>query len=231
MTDVPNTLTEAHARSTDGDRYDPPSAATSPAPAVIWMLDRRGEARAPLGALVELQGYEVRAFETRKGLVRALDPARVGCIFCNTEVPHEGLDLLRDLQARGYRTPVVVASADRQLASTVALMRAGAYEVIEKPFDASIGRTLELAIRQDRRYQAEAKRTFEYRARYGALTKREREVLHLIAGGMSTRAIAEKLALSGHTVDVYRARIKHKMQTRNAADLVRVVHLLEAPGV
>jgi DNA-binding NarL/FixJ family response regulator len=51
------------------------------------------------------------------------------------------------------------------------------------------------------------------------LTDRELEVLGLIGRGRTTREIAEALKLGVATVDTYRARIKEKMNFRNANEL------------
>jgi DNA-binding NarL/FixJ family response regulator len=51
------------------------------------------------------------------------------------------------------------------------------------------------------------------------LTDRELEVLNLIGKGRTTREIAETLKLGVATVDTYRARIKEKMNFRNANEL------------
>ena len=52
------------------------------------------------------------------------------------------------------------------------------------------------------------------------LTERELQVLELVGRGRSTREIAEMLKLGVATIDTYRARIKEKMNFRNATDLV-----------
>ena len=52
------------------------------------------------------------------------------------------------------------------------------------------------------------------------LTDRELEVLDLIGRGQTTRQVADKLQLGVATVDTYRARIKEKMNFRNAAELL-----------
>jgi DNA-binding NarL/FixJ family response regulator len=51
------------------------------------------------------------------------------------------------------------------------------------------------------------------------LADRELEVLELIGRGNTTRQIADKLQLGPATVDTYRARIKEKMNLRNATEL------------
>jgi DNA-binding NarL/FixJ family response regulator len=54
------------------------------------------------------------------------------------------------------------------------------------------------------------------------LTDRELEVLDLIGRGHSAREIAEKLQVGVATIDTYRAKIKEKMNLRNATELQHV---------
>lgn len=51
------------------------------------------------------------------------------------------------------------------------------------------------------------------------LTDRELEVLDMIGRGHTTRQISDTLQLGVATIDTYRARIKEKMNFRNAAEL------------
>ena len=56
------------------------------------------------------------------------------------------------------------------------------------------------------------------------LTPREREVLDLVAQGLSQREIAAKLDISPRTVEVYKARMMEKLQCRTIADVVKTRH-------
>jgi PAS domain S-box-containing protein len=53
------------------------------------------------------------------------------------------------------------------------------------------------------------------------LSGREREVLTLIAGGMSNRQMAEILCISEKTVETHRTRVMNKLNLHKTADLVR----------
>lgn len=57
--------------------------------------------------------------------------------------------------------------------------------------------------------------------RMSRLTPREREVLALVAQGLSNHDIAERLVLSPHTVKTYCLRIYQKLALRNRNDLVK----------
>ncbi len=54
-----------------------------------------------------------------------------------------------------------------------------------------------------------------------SLSAREREVLRLIAEGLTSREVAERLFLSANTVERHRANIMEKLQLHNRAQLVK----------
>jgi DNA-binding NarL/FixJ family response regulator len=53
------------------------------------------------------------------------------------------------------------------------------------------------------------------------LTRRENEILKLIAEGQTSQAIAAKLFISPRTVDTHRANLMQKLNVKNSAALVR----------
>jgi DNA-binding NarL/FixJ family response regulator len=54
-----------------------------------------------------------------------------------------------------------------------------------------------------------------------ALTRREKEILELIAEGYTNPQIAEKIFLSQFTVDTHRKNILAKLNVKNTASLIR----------
>lgn len=54
------------------------------------------------------------------------------------------------------------------------------------------------------------------------VTKREKEVLELIAQGLTNKAISEKLFLSDHTVVSHRKNLISKFNAKNTAELVKI---------
>jgi DNA-binding NarL/FixJ family response regulator len=59
------------------------------------------------------------------------------------------------------------------------------------------------------------------------LTRREKEVLGLIADGMTNAAIAQKLFISVTTVDTHRKNLLAKLEAKNTASLVRIATQLQ----
>jgi two-component system, NarL family, response regulator NreC len=56
--------------------------------------------------------------------------------------------------------------------------------------------------------------------RYDTLSAREREIFQLIAEGQSNKEVASTLGISVATVETHRARILHKLDVHNTAELV-----------
>ena len=65
----------------------------------------------------------------------------------------------------------------------------------------------------------------EARLRELSITKRELEILELIAEGMSNREIAEKLFVSPSTITKHRKNALKKLNARNTAHLVKIAML------
>ncbi len=62
----------------------------------------------------------------------------------------------------------------------------------------------------------------ETRARYEALSERERDVFGLMAQGYSSSQIGERLFISAKTVDTYRRRINEKLGVSERAEYIRL---------
>jgi len=59
------------------------------------------------------------------------------------------------------------------------------------------------------------------------LTRREKEVLELIAGGMTNNEIGEKLFISPSTVDTHRKNLLSKFEAKNTAALVHIASQMQ----
>ncbi len=59
-------------------------------------------------------------------------------------------------------------------------------------------------------------------SRFDHMTKREREVLQLVADGESNKSIARKLDISTKTVELHRANLLRKTSTKSSVKLVKL---------
>jgi DNA-binding CsgD family transcriptional regulator len=54
------------------------------------------------------------------------------------------------------------------------------------------------------------------------LTRREKEVLELIAEGLTNNEMAERLFVSPSTIDTHRKNLLMKLNAKNTAELVKI---------
>ena len=59
-----------------------------------------------------------------------------------------------------------------------------------------------------------------------ALTPRQKQILHLITQGYTSREIAEQLHISVQTVEVHRFNLMRRLEVRNVAQVIRQALLL-----
>lgn len=60
----------------------------------------------------------------------------------------------------------------------------------------------------------------------GALTPRQREILRLVAQGLTNREVAHALKISVRTVEVHRFNLMRRLRVRNVAQLLRQALIL-----
>ena len=144
-----------------------------------------------------------------------------------------GLDATREISQRFPDVNVVIVTMHERDDYFFEALRAGASGYVLKGADVE---ELLAAVRAAHRgevylqpaaskalvkdYLARAARG-EDRDRFDGLTDREREILRLIAQGMTTKQIAEELVLSPHTVQSHRDRMMGKLDLHSKAALVR----------
>ena len=143
-----------------------------------------------------------------------------------------GLELIKDVQALHPGLPVLVVSMHDESLYAERVLRAGGRGYIMKQEG---GKMLMRAIRQvlsGQIYVSEkmsakileifsGHRTDVAQSPVERLSDREFEVFQLVGQGRGTREIAGHLHLSVKTVEVHRANIKHKLELKRGADLVR----------
>lgn len=195
----------------------------SPAP-TVFVVDDDASVRDALSLLISLQGLRASVFASAADFLAVYDPGWRGCLLTDLRMPQmDGLELQAALKQRGAKLPVVILSAHGDVASTRAALKNGAVDFLEKPVDdAVLMDVLSNAIRLDAEQRAAIDQQTRVAELLDRLTARERAVLDLLADGFNHRDIAQRLAISPRTVEVYKARMMEKLQCRTLADVVRV---------
>jgi DNA-binding NarL/FixJ family response regulator len=161
-------------------------------------------------------GYEVSDAETAE---EALDVARrngLDAVVLDVKLPGgaSGYSLCGRLREQDAKLGIVLLSGERtEPSDRVAGLLIGADDYVVKPFDPD-----ELLAR----IRALLRRAGRHRGDGRRLTAREREVLTLLADGLSQREIAERLVISANTVGTHLEHILGKLDVHSRAQAVAV---------
>lgn len=199
---------------------------------VIFIVDDDEAIRSGVSMLLTSYGYQVESFAGAHAFLERCDAPLPGSfmVILDLSMPEmNGLELQSALLQRRINVPIVFLSGEGDIPAAVSAMQRGAVDFVEKPVDTDllldrITTALEHQ-RQEHDNTAAGEATL---AGLESLTGREREVLDELAGGKTSRAIAQELGISERTVELHRSRILKKVGARNITELLnRVIPILQ----
>lgn len=197
----------------------------------VFLIDDDPSVLDAVGALLRSFNYSVHAYENAEAFLAA--PYAPGCIVSDLRMPgFGGLDLVAALREKDDPRALILLTAHGDVDLAVQALKLGALDFLQKPFDDD--RLLEAIANgiatTDRRIR-EHQEIGELRRRFESLSKRQKEVLWLVAAGCPNKEISARLQISVRTVETYRAWVLERMQARSLAELVRHSIRLAAAGV
>ncbi len=200
------------------------AVATQANPATVFAVDDDDGVRHSLAILLDAAGYRVQAYASAPTFLAEYDPARAGCLLLDMNMPGmTGMDLLQALADRGAFLPVIFITGHGDVPLAVQAMKAGAFDFLQKPFKhQDLLDRIARAIEADTEAREALLHVDELRRRHDTLTPREHDVMNMVVAGNANKVIAMDLKLSERTVEIHRARVMEKMQTRSIAHLVRM---------
>jgi FixJ family two-component response regulator len=103
-------------------------------------------------------------------------------------------------------------------------------DFLTKPVsDDDLMKAVKIGLAQDRQTRLDRGEMATLRARYAALTRREREVVPLVVSGLMNKQAAAELRISEVTLEMHRRNVMQKMEAASLADLVRMAEKLQIP--
>lgn len=204
-----------------------------PAEQIIYVIDDDDAVRDSLQLYLQAASLRVRTYADAESFLTDYHADMCGCLVLDVQLPaFSGLGLQEELLAIGSTLPIIFITGHADVPMAVQALKTGAYEFLQKPFD-----NAQLLVHIHRAFEAEARhrdtqrQQSQIRERLKTLTPREAEVLDYIVNGKATKAIAIELSLSQRTVEIYRANVMQKMQSRSVAHLVRMLSEFQASPV
>lgn len=190
----------------------------------VHVVDDEEAIRSATAFLLELEGYAVRTWKSGAEFVAAADRAPVGIVIMDLRMPEmDGLEAQRRLNERGLFFPLIMLTGHGDIGTTVTAMKQGAIDFLVKPFDReTLREAVESAWAVFDDMAARQSRTQAAGALVDRLTARERDVLAGLTMGLPNKHIARQLGISHRTVEIHRANMMAKLETKTLSDTLRI---------
>jgi len=203
-------------------------------PETILIADDHRLLREGLRALLEREGFQVVAeADNGRSAVKLAKQLQPDIVITDIAMPDlNGVEATRQICAEAQRSKVLALSMHTESRFVLGILEAGAsgYLLKDSAFEELAGAIK--AILKDQIYlspaiagvvlsQSLSRLGSKRRSQQIELSKREREVLQLIAEGKSTKEIAATLYVSVKTVETHRKQIMDKLDIHSIAELTK----------
>jgi len=186
----------------------------------IFVVDDDPGFRSYVADLLENAGYRTEQLDNGSAVLAAAEADQPAVVVLDVQLPGlNGYEVCRELRDRfGDEVRVLFVSGERiDALDRSAGLLLGADDYMVKPVDGG-----ELLARVRRLVTSSVEGSGTPDARLDSLTKREREVLELLAEGRQQDEIARELVISPKTVATHIQRILGKLGVRSRAQAVAV---------
>ena len=107
-------------------------------PGRVLVVDDHAAARESVIDVLRLSGYDAIGLASAVEALALVERTAFDVVITDLQMPGlDGLEFIRQLSRRRFRSQVIMITAHATIASAVEAMRFGAFDYLEKPFDAS----------------------------------------------------------------------------------------------
>jgi RNA polymerase sigma factor (sigma-70 family) len=194
----------------------------------IHVVDDDDPLRTALLRLLNAAGFAARGYTSAGEFLLQPPPDGPGCLLLDVHLPGpSGLELQAALEHHKVTLPVVFLTGHGDVEASVRAMKAGAVDFLTKPVDKdALLDAIRRALARDSGNRAAREESERLRARFAALTPREREVFERVVMGKLNKQIADELGIAERTVKSQRAQLLAKLGVDSAAELGRLAEQL-----
>ena len=200
---------------------------------IAFVVDDDVSVRESLELLFHSAGWRVETFASARAFLtrpRVLAPS---CLVLDVDLPDlNGLTLQKRLVAARGDMPVIIVTGYGDVAMAVEAMKAGALEFLTKPVSpAALLEAVSRAFERSRTLLAQDAELHSLQARHAVLSRRQREVMALVAAGRLNKQVASELGISEVTVKAHRGSVMRRMHAESFAQLVIMDARLRHNGI
>jgi FixJ family two-component response regulator len=191
---------------------------------IVFVVDDDISVRESLELLIHSEGWQPEIFASAQEFLarpRVLVPS---CLILDVSLPGlNGLELQKRVAVERTDMPIIFITGYGDVPMSVQAMKAGAVEFLTKPFgDDVLLSAIRHALGRSHTALGHEAEMRVLRDCYASLTRREREVMALVAGGLLNKQVGGELVISEITVKAHRGKVMQKMKADSFADLVKM---------
>jgi FixJ family two-component response regulator len=190
----------------------------------VFVVDDDISVRESLELLIRSEGWQPETFASAQEFLAHPRKLAPSCLVLDVSLPGlNGLDLQKRVAVERIEMPIIFITGHGNVPMTVQAMKAGAVEFLTKPFsDDVLLSAIRNAIERSLTALGHEAEMRALRDRYASLTRREREVMALVASGLLNKQVGGELGISEITVKAHRGQAMQKMKADSLADLVKM---------
>jgi FixJ family two-component response regulator len=188
----------------------------------VFVVDDDVSVRESLELLIRCAGWEPETFASAQDFLARPRLFAPSCLILDVSMPGlNGLDLQQRVAVDRADMPIIFITGYGDVPTTVRAMKAGAAEFLTKPFsDDALLDAIRHAIARSGAVLSDQTQTAALRECYASLSRRERQIMALVATGRLNKQAGAELGISEITVKAHRGRVMRKMHAASLADLV-----------
>lgn len=204
---------------------------------VVYVLHSDTGVREVVTHMLRDAGQAAYPFPSSEAFWNKQCTAQNSCMILDPHLEGCGLAVHEQIARRGLQLPLIFMGRreEVQVPTAVRAMKAGAIDFLTLPLSApDLMRTVDLALSVDLRQRRHEDALAVVQALFDALTRREKQIFHLVVTGLMNKQMAHALSLSEASIKIHRGNVMRKMGARTLVDLVHMHSVLHsaapAPG-
>lgn len=188
----------------------------------VFVVDDDVSVREALDSLICSAGWRSQVFASAHAFLAQPHAAVPSCLVLDLMLPDlGGLELQHRVATERADMPIIFITGCEDVPLAVRAMKAGAVEFLMKPLDPdAVLRAISHALERSEAVLRHARELQTIHRCYASLSRREREVMSLVAAGLLNKQVGGELGISEITVKAHRGQVMRKMKADSFAMLV-----------
>lgn len=192
---------------------------------LVRIVDDDKDLRESAEMMLSYAGWKVSTYPDAGAFLTEDSPSVPGCAVVDIRMPGmSGPELQAEMLRRSISLPIIILTGHANVDLAVMTLKAGAFDFLQKPVDEIVLlETISKACEESLKRSLGLMSAQELKKRFNTLSAREKDVAKLIADGLTTKAIAERLGISDWTVYEHKSEIYKKLGSKDIKGLLSTI--------